>query len=122
VPPLHFAALLVTGASVTFTATLSLAGFDGSVPASTWALVALIALIPGVLGTTFMLAGVGAIGPSLASILLTLEPPVAVLLAWLVLGEHLNAIQIAGGVVILVAASLARRVAQPLEAELEVHA
>jgi drug/metabolite transporter (DMT)-like permease len=80
-------------------------------------LVLAIALVPGVIGTTAMLAGVGLIGPSLVSILLTLEPPVTVLLAWLALGERLSALQLAGGAVILAAMVLANRAATrpPLE-------
>jgi drug/metabolite transporter (DMT)-like permease len=64
-----------------------------------------------VIGTTALLAGVGLIGPSLASILLTLEPPVAVLLAWIALGERLGALQLAGGALILVATLAAHRAA-----------
>jgi drug/metabolite transporter (DMT)-like permease len=119
-PPLALAALLIGGAALAFVATLPLVGFDPAVEPPTWLLIVAIAVVPGVLGTTAMLAGVRAIGPSLASILMALEPPVAVVLAWIVFGETLNAGQMAGAVVILVAAYLARSVAQPLEAEIEV--
>lgn len=119
-PPIALASLLISGAAVAFVVTLPLVGFDAAVEAPTWLLIVAIAVVPGVLGTTAMLAGVRAIGPSLASILMALEPPVAVVLAWMVFGETLNAGQIAGAVVILVAAYLARSVVQPLEAELEV--
>lgn len=59
--------------------------------------------MPGVIGSVALLAAIGDIGPSLARILLTLEPPVTVLLAWLVLSEQLSALQLAGGAVILAA-------------------
>lgn len=119
-PPLALAALLISGAAIAFAATLPLMDSGGTVDAPTWGLVVAIAVIPGVLGTTAMLAGVGAIGPSLASILMTLEPPVAVALAWLIFAETLNAAQIFGAGVILTAAYLARKVARPLDREIEV--
>ena len=119
-PPFGLAALLITGASVAFVATLPLAGFEPSIDRPTWLLIVAIAVVPGVLGTSAMLAGVGAIGPSLASILLALEPPVAVTLAWIVFGERLNAAQIVGAALILTAAYLARSMAHRRDPELEV--
>ena len=118
--PLGLSALLISGSAVAFVATLPLVGFDASIDRPTWLLIVAIAVVPGVLGTTAMLAGVEAVGPSLASILMTLEPPVAVILAWIVFGERLNGGQIAGGAIILVAAYLARSMARPHEAEVGV--
>jgi drug/metabolite transporter (DMT)-like permease len=51
---------------------------------------------------------------------MTLEPPVAVILAWIVFGERLNGGQIAGAAIILVAAYLARSMARPRDAEVGV--
>jgi drug/metabolite transporter (DMT)-like permease len=119
-PPLGLTALMVTGAAVAFVVTLPLFGFDASIDTSTWLLIIGLAVVPGVLGTTAMLAGVGAIGPSLASILLALEPPIAVALAWIIFGERLNPGQIAGAALILVAAYLARTMVHRHDAELEV--
>lgn len=119
-PPIALSAFLITGAALAFLVTLPLMGFDADVEAPTWLLIVAIAVVPGVLGTTAMLAGVRAVGPSLASILMTLEPPVAVILAWIVFGETLGPAQMVGAVVILIAAYLARSVAKPLEAEIDV--
>ena len=119
-PPTALSALLISGASIAFAATLFVAGVDTAITTSTWLLILAIALVPGVLGTTAMLAGVRAIGPSLASILMTLEPLVAVMLAWIVFGERLNGGQLVGAAGILLAAYFARGVARPLEADIEV--
>ena len=70
-------------------------------------------MIPGVIGTTALLAAIGTIGPTLASILLTLEPPVTILLARAVLGEHLSAVQLAGGALIVAATLVAHPAAAP---------
>jgi len=119
-PPLALATLMVSGAAGAFLVTLPLVGFEPSIERSTWLLIVGLAVVPGVLGTTAMLAGVGAIGPSLASILMALEPPIAVTLAWIIFGERLNPGQIAGAALILVAAYLARTMAHRREPELEV--
>ncbi len=82
-----------------------------------WLLVLALAIVPGVIGSVALLAAIDDVGPSLASILLTLEPPVTVLLAWLALDERLSALQLAGGAVILAAMVVANRAASrpPIE-------
>jgi len=111
IAPLPLSVLLATGAALALllAAPLAGAGTPGSV--SGWLLVVAIAASVGVVGTTALLAGVAMIGPSLASILLTLEPLVALLLAWIALGEHLSALQLTGGALIVVAAFAAHRAA-----------
>jgi drug/metabolite transporter (DMT)-like permease len=117
VAPLSLAVLLSTGSLL---AMLVVAPFTGvGVPASgdDWLLVLALGIVPGVIGSIALLAAINDIGPSLASILLTLEPPVTVLLAWLALDERLSALQLAGGAVILAAMVVANRAASrpPLE-------
>jgi drug/metabolite transporter (DMT)-like permease len=116
IAPLPFALLLISGAALGFAAVAPLLGVRAPSGGTEWILVLAIALVPGVIGTTAMLAGVGLIGPSLVSILLTLEPPVTVLLAWLALGERLTALQLAGGAVVLAAAAAARRASKEVPA------
>jgi drug/metabolite transporter (DMT)-like permease len=48
-------------------------------------------------------AGLARVGPTTASILATVEPVVTVLLAFLVFGETLGAVQLAGGALVLTA-------------------
>jgi len=111
IAPLPLSVLLATGAALALLVTAAPLGAGTPGDASGWLLVAAIAVLVGVIGTTALLAGVAMIGPSLASILLTLEPLVALLLAWIALGEHLSALQLTGGALILVAALVAHRAA-----------
>jgi drug/metabolite transporter (DMT)-like permease len=83
-----------------------------SFPASTagWIPLLLIALVSTVLAILAFFAGLKRVGPATASIVSTLEPVVTVTLAWLVLGETLAPVQVAGGLLVLASAAwLARR-------------
>jgi len=74
-----------------------------------WAAVAAIALVSTVLAVLAFFAGLKRVGAAKASIASTLEPVVTVALAWIVLGESLSAIQIAGGALVLTCAALLAR-------------
>jgi drug/metabolite transporter (DMT)-like permease len=74
--------------------------------ASGWAALGAIALVSTVVAILAFFAGLKRVGPSLASVVSTLEPVVTVALAWLVLGESLAAGQLAGGALVLAAAVL----------------
>ncbi len=50
--------------------------------------------------------GLKRVGPSAASILSTVEPPVTVALAFLAFGERLNGVQMVGGAMVLTAVVL----------------
>lgn len=54
--------------------------------------------------TAAFITGIGLIGPSRAAILMTVEPMVGVIIAALLLGEHPSALQVLGGVAVLVGA------------------
>jgi drug/metabolite transporter (DMT)-like permease len=61
-------------------------------------------------------AGLDRVGPTTASILSTVEPVVTVLLAFLVFGETLAAVQLAGGALVVAAVlALAVRVRPQLQ-------
>jgi drug/metabolite transporter (DMT)-like permease len=117
IAPLPLAVLLITGSMLALLAAVPITGVGVPAGSDEWLLVLALGIIPGVIGTVALLAAIGEIGPSLASILLTLEPPVTVLLAWLALDERLSALQLAGGAVILAAMVVANRAATrpPLE-------
>ena len=66
-----------------------------------WIPVILIALVSTVLAILAFFAGLKRVGAATASIVSTLEPVVTVVLAWLVLGESLAAIQVLGAVLVL---------------------
>jgi drug/metabolite transporter (DMT)-like permease len=75
-----------------------------------WAALGAIALVSTVVAIMAFFAGLKRVGPSVASIASTLEPVVTVALAWMLLGESLAPIQLAGGALVLAsAASLARK-------------
>ena len=119
---LPLSALITTGAAITFglagTATGTLdAGFAGE----GWVWLAAIAIVSTVTPITLFFAGLRRVGPSTAAILSTLEPPTTVALAFLVFGESLTGIQLAGAALVLGAAvSLnlrpRRRAAEPVPA------
>jgi drug/metabolite transporter (DMT)-like permease len=116
VAPLPLAVLTITGCTLAFLVTAPLLGVGVPSDGSDWLLVVALAAVPGVIGTTALLGAIGVIGPSLASILLTLEPPITVLLAWVALDERLTAPQLVGAAAILAATVLAQRLAaRPLE-------
>jgi drug/metabolite transporter (DMT)-like permease len=73
---------------------------------SGWLGIAGIVLIATVIPVATFLAGLERIGPTNASLLSTIEPVVTVLLAWMIFGEHLQAITVLGGVLILIAVVL----------------
>lgn len=68
-----------------------------------WAI--FLAVIGTTIPTALFAAGIPKIGAGISSILMTVELPVAVLCASVVLGEHLSPLQIAGIVVMLAAIS-----------------
>ena len=104
-PPLPFAASVATGAGVTFAvAALLEGGISASGEAVMWT--ALIASVSTVMPIVLFMAGLVRIGPSTASIASTIEPPVTVALAWIVFGETLGPVQLAGGAFVLSAVVL----------------
>lgn len=66
-----------------------------------WGAIAAIGLVCTVLAILAFFAGLKRVGPSRAAIVSTLEPVVTVLLAWIVLGETLSLVQVAGGALVL---------------------
>lgn len=70
-----------------------------------WLAIAAIAVVSTVVAMIAFFAGLRRVGPAVASIASTLEPVVTVALAWLVLGESLAPVQVAGGVLVLASAA-----------------
>ncbi|QQC88173.1 EamA family transporter [Streptomyces alfalfae] len=83
------------------------ADLDGSaVPA--WTLLGWIVLVATVLAYITGVVSVRRLSPQVAGVVACLEAVIATALAWVVLGEHLSAPQIAGGAVVLVGAFIAQ--------------
>src|SRR5919106_6842000 len=116
--PLLLSALVCTGAAVSLTTGSALLGElrPGEVTASGWGWLACLAVVSTVGAISMFFAGLDRVGPTTASILSTVEPVVTVLLAFLVFGETLAAVQLAGGALVLAAVlALAVRVRPQLQ-------
>jgi drug/metabolite transporter (DMT)-like permease len=73
----------------------------GALSAAGFGWLAGIAVISTVVALGLFFAGLRLVGPTTASILSTAEPLTAVLLAFLVFGESLSSVQLAGGALVL---------------------
>jgi drug/metabolite transporter (DMT)-like permease len=94
------------------------AATDGRVEAAVpvWLLVSFVVLLGTVAPFALVLQGLSRIGATRAGLLGTAEPPLAGLVAWIVLGEALAPVQMLGGGVVLagiVLAETARAAPQP---------
>jgi drug/metabolite transporter (DMT)-like permease len=104
-PAVPFAASVATGAAVTFAiAALFTGGVHASGEGVMWA--AVIAAASTVIPIVMFVAGLALVGPSSAAIASTVEPALTVALAWIVLGETLGPLQLAGGALVLSAVVL----------------
>jgi drug/metabolite transporter (DMT)-like permease len=103
--PMVLSALVCSGAAASLIAGSSVAGDlqPGSVTGRGWLWLACIAVVSTVLAISLFFAGLRRVGPTATSILATVEPLVTVTLAFLVFGETLGPIQIAGGALVLAA-------------------
>lgn len=73
-----------------------------------WLLLGWIVLIATVVAYVFGVVSVRRLSPQVAGVVACLEAVIATVLAWVLLGEHLSAPQIAGGVVVLLGAFVAQ--------------
>jgi drug/metabolite transporter (DMT)-like permease len=99
---LPLAALVTTGAAVTFGVVAAASGsFDTGFQSEGWVLLAAIALVSTVMPIVLFFAGLQRVGPSMAAILSMLEPPVTVALAFAAFGETLTGVQLLGAALVL---------------------
>jgi drug/metabolite transporter (DMT)-like permease len=118
--PLTLSTLVCTGAAVTLTTGSIVSGelqLDAVSPAG-YGWLASLALVSTVGAVGLFFAGLERLGSTAASILSTFEPVVTVALAFVVFGEELGPIQLAGGALVLLAvlAVRARRIPSPAAA------
>jgi drug/metabolite transporter (DMT)-like permease len=101
--PYLLSALVCTGAAVTLTTGSALLGQlrPGDVTAQGWVWLGAIGVVSTVAAIGLFFAGLRRVGPSTAAILATVEPVVTVLLAFLVFGETLAAVQVTGAALVL---------------------
>lgn len=81
----------------------------GGTPVAAWVLLGWVVLIATVLAYVTGVITVRRLSPQVAGVVACLEAVVATVLAWVLLGEHLSAPQVVGGVVVLVGAFVAQR-------------
>jgi drug/metabolite transporter (DMT)-like permease len=107
IQPMTLAGLVATGAAITFT-TVGIASREVRFDFSPWGWLPIIglALFASVLATVMNYSGMTRVGPTVASIIGTLEIPLGVLLAALLLGERLGPVQIGGGALVVTAVVL----------------
>ena len=103
-PPV-LSAIVCTGAAASLLVGTTLLGEfrPADLTAAGWGWLACLAVISTVGAVSLFFAGLDRVGPTAASILSTVEPVVTVLLAFLVFGEVLGAVQLAGGALVLAA-------------------
>jgi drug/metabolite transporter (DMT)-like permease len=102
VPTLPLSALVTTGAAVTFgVAAVATGSLDTGFAQDGWLWIGAIALVSTVTPILLFFSGLRRVGPSMAAILSTLEPPTTVLLAFAAFGESPTVIQLTGGALVL---------------------
>ncbi len=107
VPPLTLAALVATGAAFSLsTAGIASGGLRFDFAPWGWLPIIGLAVFASILATVLNYSGMTRVGPTVASILGTLEIPLGVLWAILFLSERLVPLQIAGGLCVLAAVLL----------------
>jgi drug/metabolite transporter (DMT)-like permease len=104
-PPMLLSALVSTGAALSLTTGSATLGqlHPGAVSLAGWGWLASIAVVSTVAAIGLFFAGLRRAGPTSASILSTVEPVVTTLLAFIVFGETLSAVQVLGGMLVLAA-------------------
>jgi drug/metabolite transporter (DMT)-like permease len=103
VRPQVLSAVVCTGAAASLLVGTTLLGQfqPGDLTAAGWGWLACLAVVSTVGAVSLFFAGLDRVGPTAASILSTIEPVVTVLLAFLVFGEVLGAVQLVGGALVL---------------------
>jgi drug/metabolite transporter (DMT)-like permease len=101
--PQLLSALVCTGAAMTLVPGTALIGdlHPGRLTTGGWGWIACIAVVCTFAAVSLFFAGLRRVGPTTASILATVEPPVTLLLAFLVFGETLGPLQIVGAAFVL---------------------
>ncbi len=101
--------VILSSTAVSYGALLAVSGPRWPQTGDGWAALVGLALVSTVVAVLAFLAGVRRVGAVAGSTISTVEPVIAVILAMVFLGESLNAIQLAGGALIVVAVLLIAR-------------
>ncbi|MDF0749833.1 EamA family transporter [Marinobacter sp. 71-i] len=100
-----------TAALILLPAVAAIGGFKGlhTLGIGQWLMVAYIGIVPTCLGYVSFFSGMKTTPATLSSIIVTLEPLFVALLAWMILGEELGVIGIAGALILTAAVIVASR-------------
>jgi drug/metabolite transporter (DMT)-like permease len=104
VPAVAASAVIMSGAALAFCLLASL-NHELGLPrnANGWAVSVGIALFPTMLAISLFMAGLPRVGAARAALLSTVEPVITVLLAVVILGDRLSAVQVIGGALVILA-------------------
>jgi drug/metabolite transporter (DMT)-like permease len=104
VPAVAASAVIMSGAAVAF-CLLAALNHELALPrnVSGWAVGVGIALFPTMLAISLFMAGLPRVGAARAALVSTVEPVITVVLAVVLLGDRLAAVQVMGGVLVLLA-------------------
>jgi drug/metabolite transporter (DMT)-like permease len=104
VPAVAASAVIMSGAALAFCLLASL-NHELGLPrnANGWAVTVGIALFPTMLAISLFMAGLPRVGAARAALLSTVEPVITVLLAVVILGDRLSAVQVIGGALVILA-------------------
>jgi drug/metabolite transporter (DMT)-like permease len=107
VPAVAASAVIISGAAFAF-CLLAVLSNEVALPRSTegWAVGVGIALFPTMLAISLFLAGLPRVGAARAALISTWEPVVTVTLAVVVLGDRFSIVQVAGGILVVLAVIL----------------
>lgn len=109
ITPIASAATVLSAGAVVMTGLALLTRPSFPSEATAWLALAGVALLGGVLAVTAFFAALALIGPADTSVVSTVEPVVSIAVAGLVLGERLGPVQVAGGVIVLLAVTALAR-------------
>jgi drug/metabolite transporter (DMT)-like permease len=101
VSPLALSTIVVASAAVVFAVAAAILGPHFPRSLTGWSAAVGIALVSTVAAITLFFAGLARVGPTRASTLSTIEPVFTIVLAWMLLGERVGAVQALGGLLIL---------------------
>ncbi|MBF4693983.1 DMT family transporter [Fusibacter ferrireducens] len=108
----HYAVLFYTSLFGLFASWICVMGIHGAVPILSLHVlkyISIIAIFAGVLPVMFLYKSIELIGSERTSIVATLELPITLIIAFLVLKEHLNGMQIGGALLVILSVILLHR-------------
>jgi drug/metabolite transporter (DMT)-like permease len=114
--PAATTAVMITSSAVVYAVMSILTGGSvdpRSVPSGAWPALVAIGFLASFLAIQAFYAGARRIGAAQAALLSTIEPATIVALAWLVLGQRLQPIQLVGAVLIMVSVYVAQTAPRP---------